>query len=142
MNTSAAPYRFHAFERSLFSGKLRPALRYKQLWYEERHANVREIIERTGLGFIPILVTPEDETWQDTSEILDRLEARYPEPPLFPQTPFARMAALRLKTPDTSNTSAWRILPTKVIPKRSRSYLGVSASRISISQLLQALPAR
>jgi glutathione S-transferase len=49
---------------------------------------------RTGLGFIPILVTPEDETWQDSSEILDRLEARHPTPPLFPQTPLQRIAAL------------------------------------------------
>jgi glutathione S-transferase len=48
---------------------------------------------RTGLGFIPILVTPDDETWQDTSEILDALERRYPEPALVPATPVQRVVA-------------------------------------------------
>lgn len=94
MNPTPAPYRFHAFEVSYFSAKVRPALRYKQLWFEELRADVAEVQRRTGLGFIPILVTPEGETWQDSSEILDRLEARHPEPPLFPRTPLQRIAAL------------------------------------------------
>jgi glutathione S-transferase len=51
------------------------------------------ILPRTGLGFIPILVTPEDETLQDTSEILDELERRFPEPPLYPPTPVQRVVA-------------------------------------------------
>ena len=33
MNPTPAPYRFHAFDVSYFSAKVRPALRYKQLWY-------------------------------------------------------------------------------------------------------------
>jgi glutathione S-transferase len=93
MTTAPAPYRFHAFDVSYFSAKVRPALRYKQLWYEELRADLREVQRRTKLGFIPILVTPDDETWQDTSEILDRLEERHPEPPLFPATPVQRVAA-------------------------------------------------
>jgi glutathione S-transferase len=87
------PYVFHAFEVSYFSAKVRPALRYKRLWYEEVHADLRLIRERTGLGFIPILITPEDETWQDSTDIYDRLEARHPDPPLFPATPVQRIAA-------------------------------------------------
>jgi glutathione S-transferase len=94
VNPTPAPYRFHAFEVSYFSAKVRPALRHKQLWYEELRADVREVQRHTGLGFIPILVTPEGEAWQDSSEILDRLEARHPEPPLFPRTPLQRVAAL------------------------------------------------
>lgn len=73
---------------------MRPALRAKRLWFEEVRADVAEIRRRTGLAFVPILITPEDETWQDTSDILDRLEARCPEPPLFPATPVQRIAAL------------------------------------------------
>jgi len=88
-----APYRFHAFEVSYFSAKVRPALRYKGLWYEEVRADLAEIIRRTGLGFIPIVITPDDETWQDSSEIYDRLEARHPEPPLFPASPVQLIAA-------------------------------------------------
>lgn len=94
MPPPAVPWRFHAFEISYFSAKVRPALRYKRLWYQELRADLPEIVRRTGLGFVPILVTPEDETWQDTSEILDRLEARQPDPPLYPTTPVQRLAAL------------------------------------------------
>ena len=81
MNATRAPYRFHALEFSYFSAKVRPALRYKQLWYEELRADYAEIRRRTGMAFIPVLVTPEDETWQDSTEIYDRLEARHPAPP-------------------------------------------------------------
>ncbi len=88
-----SPYVFHAFDVSYFSGKVRPALRYKQLWYREVRARIPEVLERTGLAFIPILVTPDDETWQDSTDIYDRLEQAHPEPPLFPPTPVQRMAA-------------------------------------------------
>ena len=97
MNPTVAPYRFHAFEVSYFSAKVRPALRYKQLWYEELRADVEEVRRRTGLGFIPILVTSEDATWQDSSDILDALEARHPAPPLFPTTPLERIAAFLIE---------------------------------------------
>jgi glutathione S-transferase len=43
------------------------------------------IVPRTGLAFIPIVVTPDDETLQDTSDILDALERRCAEPPLYPR---------------------------------------------------------
>ena len=87
------PYVFHAFEVSYFSAKVRPALRYKRLWYDEVHADSGLIRERTGLTFIPMLLTPEDEAWQDSTDIYDRLEARHPDPPLFPTTPLQRIAA-------------------------------------------------
>jgi glutathione S-transferase len=87
------PYVFHAFEVSYFSAKVRPALRYKRLWYDEVHADYGLIRQRTGLSFVPMLITPEDEAWQDSTDIYDRLEARYPDPPLFPATPVQRIAA-------------------------------------------------
>jgi glutathione S-transferase len=92
-NQTSAPYVFHAYDVSYFSAKVRPALRYKKLWYEERRADLREIHRRTGLYFIPVLITPEDETWQDSTDILERLEERHPAPPLFPGSPLQRMAA-------------------------------------------------
>jgi glutathione S-transferase len=89
-------FRFYASEISYFSGKVRPALRLKGV----PHAEVlptrdvyREVIRaRTGLAMIPIVVTPEDETWQDSSDILDALEARFPEPALYPATPVQSLA--------------------------------------------------
>jgi glutathione S-transferase len=95
-----ACFRLYGAERSYFTGKVRPALRAKRLYFEEILATpdaYREIARRTGLLFIPVVVTPEDETWQDTSEILDALEARFPEPALYPATPLQRVAAYLLE---------------------------------------------
>lgn len=89
----SSPYTFHAFEVSYFSAKVRPALRYKRVWFEELHADYRLIKERTGHTFIPMLLTPDDEAWQDSTDIYDRLEKAHPDPPLFPMTPVQRIAA-------------------------------------------------
>jgi glutathione S-transferase len=86
-------YVYHAADVSYFSGKVRPALPQKNLWYREVVPNMKEIIRKTGVAFIPVLMTPEGEAWQDTSTILDRLEAAHPEPPLFPTTPVQRIVA-------------------------------------------------
>jgi glutathione S-transferase len=84
-------YRFYASEVSYYSAKVRPALRYKRIPYVEilpTLAVQREVIRRrTGLGMIPVVVTPADETLQDSSAILDALEERFPDPPLYPSTP-------------------------------------------------------
>ncbi len=93
MPPSDRPYVFHAFEVSYFSAKVRSALRYKQLWVDEVHADYPLIQERTGHAFIPMVITPDDEAWQDSTDIYDKLEARHPEPPLFPATPVQRIAA-------------------------------------------------
>lgn len=91
--TPDRPFLFHAFEVSYFSAKVRCALRYKRLWFDEVHADYGLIRERTGYTFIPMLLTPQDEAWQDSTDIYDRLEGRHPEPPLFPPTPLQRIAA-------------------------------------------------
>lgn len=74
-------------DRSHFSAKLRPAVRYKQIHCVEYPPNMKQIQERTGVGFVPILISPEDETFQDTTDIIDVLEERFPEPPLIPTHP-------------------------------------------------------
>lgn len=95
------PWRFYACENSYFSAKVRPALRFKRVFFEEilptPKVYAEVIVPRTGLAFLPVLITPNDETWQDTSEILDRLEAHIPEPALVPATPVQRMAAFLLE---------------------------------------------
>ncbi len=98
---TAAPYRFYAAEISYFSAKVRPMLRYKEIPYEEILPTpqvYREVIlPRTGLAFIPVVVTPDDRTLQDTSEILDELERRFPDPPVYPPTPVQRVVAYLLE---------------------------------------------
>lgn len=95
------PYKVYATWISYFSGKIRPAFLYKGVHFREilptPEAFRKVILPRTGLGFIPVVVTPEDETWQDTSEILDALERHFPERPLLPASPAQRVAALLLE---------------------------------------------
>src|SRR6185369_16246695 len=91
------PYRVYGAEVSYFTMKARAAFRAKRLFIEELLATPRVysevIMPRVGMAFIPVVVTPEDETWQDTSDIIDALEQRHPELPLIPPTPVQRIAA-------------------------------------------------
>ena len=88
-----APYIFHGHDVSYFSGKVRPAFPQKSLWYREVLPDIREIIRRTGLNYFPVVFTPDGEIWQDTSDILDQLEQRHPEPALYPSSPVQRVVA-------------------------------------------------
>jgi len=92
-----APYLFYGTRVSFFSAKVRCALRAKGLPFREVEPSqevYRDVIlPRTGLAFIPVLVTPADETLQDSSVILDELERRHPVPPLYPETPVQRVVA-------------------------------------------------
>ena len=93
-------FRLIGAERSYFTGKVRPALRAKRIYFEEvlpDRESYAEIRKRTGLMFIPIVITPEDDTWQDTSDIIDALEARFPEPALVPPTPVQRVVSSLLE---------------------------------------------
>jgi len=91
--TQTAPYILHGADVSYFTGKVRPAFAHKTLWMREVMPDILEIKRRTGLHYFPAVETPEGEIWQDTSDILDRLEARIPSPPLFPTSPLQRIAA-------------------------------------------------
>ncbi|MEM9494997.1 MAG: glutathione S-transferase N-terminal domain-containing protein [Pseudomonadota bacterium] len=65
---------------SFFSGKARSYLRWKGVDFEERTpdpAFYKEIcIPRIGRPVIPVLITPDDETLQDTTEIIDHFELK------------------------------------------------------------------
>lgn len=94
-------YILYGGELSLYTGKARAYLRYKGLDFEERTAT-REvykdiILPRVGAAIIPVLVTDEDELVQDTTEIIDFLEARHPEAPVYPAGALQRLVALMLE---------------------------------------------
>ena len=93
MPAQSAPYIFHGADVSYFSGKVRPAFPHKNLWVREIMPDILAIKKKTGLTFFPVVETPDGEMWQDTSDILDRLEAAHPSPPLFPSTPVQRIVA-------------------------------------------------
>ena len=93
-------YRFYGWEMSLYSGKLRAYLRHKNIPFEERRANLwdmRQIRRQTGAQVLPVLVTPEGQWLQDTSHIIDQLEARFAHAAAIPETPRQRIAAYLLE---------------------------------------------
>lgn len=91
-------YKLIGAECSLYSGKARAYLRYKAIPFEEvlSTAQVYEevIVPRVGDRIIPVLISPDDIAIQDTTEIIDFLEERFPEASVYPETPLQRLAAL------------------------------------------------
>ena len=84
-------------ELSLYSGKTRSYLRHKRIPFVERASNPWEFFftvpRRTQALAVPVVITPEGEWLQDSSAIIDELEARFPANPVLPETPILRFAS-------------------------------------------------
>lgn len=91
-------YRLYGAPPSYYTGKARSYLRFKRIAFEEIISSnevFKTVIEpRTGVRFIPVLISPDDVAVQDTTDIIDFLEARVPEPSVYPSTPRQRLASL------------------------------------------------
>jgi glutathione S-transferase len=90
----------YGWELSLYSGKARAYLRHKQIPFREKRVtlwDMRKIRRRTGANVMPVVVTPQGEWLQDTSSIIDVLEARFADMPVVPATPRQRLAAYLLE---------------------------------------------
>lgn len=96
---------------SLYTGKLRCYLNYKGIAYNEvtaTQAVFRDvIIPRTGVRYIPVLITDDDVALQDTTVIIDALEQRYPANPVYPSGPLQRLVSLLLET----YADEWLVIP-------------------------------
>ncbi|NNU14977.1 glutathione S-transferase [Parvularcula sp. ZS-1/3] len=105
------PTILYAAPLSLFSGKARAYLRWRGVAFEERLATkevYKEIIvPRLGYAMIPVIETPEGETIQDTTEIIDHFEALAAGPSVFPEGPRQRLAAHLLEL----YGDEWLLLP-------------------------------
>lgn len=97
----STPYILYGAEVSYYAAKIRACLRYKGVPFEERLATravfTENILPRVGWPVIPVLITPQDETVQDTSDMVDLLEARHPEPVVIPAAPLARALSYLLE---------------------------------------------
>jgi glutathione S-transferase len=96
----ADPYTLWSTPHSLYSGKVRSYLIKKRLAYRELYpphpAFQGRIVPAVKSMVIPVLETPDGAIVQDTTDIIDYLEARHPAPPMNPATPVQRTAALLL----------------------------------------------
>lgn len=104
-------YTLIAAEVSLFSGKARAYLRYKGLDFTEQHAN-RHVLQtivkpKTGMTMIPVLLLEDETAVQDTTCIMDVLEARHPTPSVVPRDPVLGLASRLLEL----YGDEWLVLP-------------------------------
>ena len=96
-----ADYRLFAWDFSYFSAKARAYCRFKAFngafSYEEVLATQPiiqgYIIPATGSNVVPQIESATGEWLQDSSEIIDVLEARHPEAPVVPAGPRQRLAS-------------------------------------------------
>ncbi len=111
MAGAADVYKLYGMDHSYYTGKVRPYLRFKGIPHREVLSTLlvyqRFIQPRTGVRFIPVLQTPEDEVVQDTTEIIEFLEARFTDRPVIPQTPRQKLVALLLEL----YADEWFLLP-------------------------------
>lgn len=106
-----AGFDFYAVEPSHFSGKVRAYLRYKRIPFSEKPADrktyIKVLVPRIGYPIIPIVVTPEGEWIQDSTDIIDTLEARFPEAPVYPSSPRQKLVSLLMEV----YGDEWLIIP-------------------------------
>jgi glutathione S-transferase len=108
---SIARYKLYGSQISYYTGKARAYLRWKGLPHEEIASDaavLRDVIvPRVGFAVIPVVVTPDDETLQDTSEIIDELERRHPRPSIQPESPLQQLVAALLEV----YGDEWLVIP-------------------------------
>jgi glutathione S-transferase len=83
-------YRIFGAEVSPYSVKVRSYFRYKGIpheWIPRSGATQAEFQKYAKLPLIPLVVTPEGEGMQDSTPILEALEAKFPEPSIHPRDP-------------------------------------------------------
>ncbi len=94
------PYRIFGAEMSPFSVKVRSYFRYKGLPYQwiPRNAETQaEYQKYAKLPIVPLVVTPAGEGIQDSTPIIERVEAEHPEPSIHPSEPVAAFVSALLE---------------------------------------------
>ncbi len=84
------PYRIFGAEVSPYSVKVRSYFRYKGVpheWIVRDVSTQAEYQKYAKLPLIPAVATPEDEGLQDSTPIIETVEARFPEPSIHPGDP-------------------------------------------------------
>ena len=86
----ATPYRIFGAEMSPYSVKVRSYFRYKGLPHEWVVRNSRtepEYQANAKIQIVPLLVTPDGKALQDSTPIVEHVEALHPEPSIHPSDP-------------------------------------------------------
>jgi glutathione S-transferase len=104
-------HKFYGGPLSLYSGKARAYLDWKGVDYEEILSSTEVyqdiIIPRVGRPVIPVMVTDDDETLQDTTLIIDHFENELGGPSVYPDTPKQRLVTLLMEV----YGDEWLVIP-------------------------------
>jgi glutathione S-transferase len=87
------PLRLIGLEMSPYSLKVRSYLRYKAIPFEwiGRNRKTEALFQKHArVQLIPLVLFPDGEAMQDSTPILERLEAEHPEPSIHPAEPATR----------------------------------------------------
>lgn len=90
-------FRIFGSEMSPYSVKVRSYFRFKGIaheWIPRTPAVEAEYKKYARLPIVPTVATPEDEGIQDSTPIMERLEAQFPEPTVHPSDPALRFLSL------------------------------------------------
>lgn len=95
-------YTLYGAPMSLYTGKARAYLTFKGLPYTEVFSSLKVyksvIVPKTGVRFVPVVKTPEDEYLQDTAQIIDTLEQRHPQRSVIPTSPKQKLVSYLFET--------------------------------------------
>ncbi|MEQ1619741.1 MAG: glutathione S-transferase family protein [Terricaulis sp.] len=84
------PFRLYGAELSPYSVKVRSYLRFKNIpfeWLQRNQARQEEFARFAKLPLIPVIVDADDVAMQDSTPIIEALEAQFPEPSIIPDDP-------------------------------------------------------
>jgi glutathione S-transferase len=93
-------HRLFGAEMSPYSVKVRAYLRYKGIahdWIPRTGSSQAEYQKHARVPIIPLVVTPEGQSLQDSTPIIDALEALHPEPSVHPDDPVNRFLSALLE---------------------------------------------
>lgn len=96
----AGTYRIFGSEASPYSVKVRSYMRYKGIpheWVSRTVANMEEFGKYAKLPLIPCVVAPDETAMQDSTPIIETLEAQFPDPALNPADPAAAFLAVLIE---------------------------------------------
>jgi glutathione S-transferase len=96
----ANEYHIHGIELSPYSVKIRSYFRYKKLphkWIPRSLDADGEYQKYVKLPLVPLVVTPDNQGIQDSTPIIERVEALHPEPSIHPTDPVAKFISALLE---------------------------------------------
>jgi glutathione S-transferase len=94
-------YVLYGWHLSYFSGKVRCYLQHKNIPFTDAPVDfwtlTQRIRRRFGIAVMPVVVAADGEWLQDSSDIIDQLEVRFPDRPVIPASPVQRFASYLLE---------------------------------------------